>query len=145
MIAKVEGLAELRRKLATMGNQKTARKINRKAMRSGTAVMTKGIKNAAPVDEGILKKSIANKVAGRGMNITGIIGSDVAKLKQSAATDKTRPTNIDWLTEFGHVAPDGTFVPPSGRMRATASATLPASERKIVEVIKAELEKEAVR
>lgn len=143
MSVKAKGFEQLKRKLDRL-EKKAARRVNRRAIRSATAVLLKAVKKATPKDEGVLRRMQTSKVFGKGLSLSGIVGADVTKL-QEAESSGQRPSNIDWLVEEGHVAPDGTFVPPSGHMRrAQAEATpraLAVYRQKLAEGIEQELSK----
>ena len=108
-LVKTKGFDQLLRKFVNLP-RKGARRANRAATRAGPAILLRAVKNAVPVDKGILKRQQTSKITGRGYRLTGFVGADVAQLE----ADEKRPTNIDWLVEQGHTTPGGTFVPPSG-------------------------------
>lgn len=143
MSTTLRGFDKLLRKLEGL-ERKGAKRAMRKATRAGTAVLLKAVKKATPKDEGVLRKMQTSKVYGRGLSMAGIVGADVAKL-QAAESDprNPRPSNIDHLVEEGHVAPDGTFVPPTGYMRRAADSAMPAAAAKYTQVLAAEIEREA--
>lgn len=131
----LKGYDKLLKQFAALGrNAKTA---NRKAIRAGTTVMTRYIKAATPVDEGVLQKATTNKVTGKGMNVVGIIGADQSKLD----ADERRPSNIDWLVEYGHVAANGVFVPPAAQIRRGGAAGEDAAKARILSKLKEEIDK----
>ena len=75
---KVEGIRELNeklRKLAAKDQKKLLSKVMRKPMR----IMTKELKATAPVNSGLLSKSIANKLVIRMGVSFGIIGANAKK------------------------------------------------------------------
>ena len=139
MGAKIEGYDALLKTLQTYGN-KVAKTAVRKATRAGTAVLRNAVKAETPVDQGVLKKLQDAKVKTRGFAAVGIVGANVDGLLQAHQDNPKRPTNIDWLVENGHVAPDGTFVPPSGYMRRASAAAMPEAEAKIISVMKGAIE-----
>jgi HK97 gp10 family phage protein len=136
MSIQIKGAEKLQKKLDQLA-KKDARKALRAATRAGTAALLKGVKREVPVDEGDLKRAQTSKVTGRGSNLNGIVGADVAKLKDGES--KGRPSNIDHLVEFGHVATDGTFVPPSGYVRRGSAQSLPTAQQKFASVLKDKL------
>lgn len=138
MSVKVKGFDRLLNKLQGL-ERAGARRAQRKAIRAGTKVLLKAVKAATPVDEGVLRRMQTSKVYGKGLNLAGIVGADADKL----ATDEKRPSNIDWLVEEGHIAPDGTFVPPSGYMRKASAEAMPQAEAVYRQTLAAEIEKEA--
>lgn len=140
---KLKGFDKLLRKMDRLP-RKGARTANRKATGAGTKVLLAGVKAEVPVQEGLLKKMQASKVTSRGTRASGTVGADVAKLKAADAQGK-RPTNIDWLVEFGHDTAEGDFVPPSGYMRRGSSAAMPAAEAAYEAKMKQEIEKEAMK
>lgn len=117
------------------------RKALRKAINNGTAELRKAVKAGTPVDQGVLNRAQDSKVSVKGERGYGIVGANVDKLKAASAADPARPTNIDWLVENGHVAPNGTFVPPSGFMRRAAREAMPAAEARAIAVLKTEIDK----
>src|SRR5690606_8106938 len=137
---KTKGFDKLLRKLNAL-SKTGARRAQRKAVRAGTAVLLKAVKAATPKDEGVLRRAQASKVTGRGLSIAGIVGADVAKLE----ADERRPSNIDWLVEEGHVAPDGTFVPPSGYMSKASAEAMPRAEAAYRAKLAEEIEREAAK
>ncbi len=143
MSIKIKGAEKLMKKLRRL-ERSGARRALRNATRAGTAVILKAVRKEVPTDEGLLKKAQTSKIIGRGMNMGGIVGADVAKLASDAAADASRPTNIDHLVNFGHVAPDGKIIPPNGYMQRATSA-MPAAESRFVEVLAAGIEREAMR
>jgi hypothetical protein len=115
----------------------------RKAAQAGVTVLGKAVKREVPVRKGLLKRAETTKVSLKGLRAWAGAGADVAKLNADAQSSQgKRPTNIDWLVEFGHMTPDGTFVPPSGAMRRAESA-LPDAEAKFVSKLASEIEREA--
>lgn len=120
----VKGAEHLMRALNRL-TTKVARKHNRAATRSAVGAMAKIIKPEVPKDEGVTRAATTYKVFGKGLNVGGVVGADIAKMQAG----EERPYNVDWLVEMGHVAPDGTFVPPSGYMRRTAPSALARGER----------------
>ena len=144
MSLKIKGMDKLLKKLARL-EKGGARRAMRKATVAGTTVLRTAVRAAVPVDEGLLKKATSSRVSGKGNRMTGRVGADVAKLKSANASDSSRPTNIDHLVEFGHVGPDGSFVPPSGYMRQSSAAAMPAAEAKYVSKLAEEIEREAMK
>lgn len=136
MSIKTKGFDKLMKKLRGM-DRKVARPALRKAIRAGTNVIGKAVKASVPVDEGVLKKATATKVSGRGLSLSGRVGADVAKLE----ADERRPSNVDALVEYGHVTPEGKFVPPSGHIRRAADSSLPRAEAIVEQKLAQEIEK----
>lgn len=143
----MRGFDQLHKKLARLarsGAKSGAARAQRKAVRAGTTVLAKAVRAAVPTDEGVLKRMQASRVSGRGLRASGRVGADVDKLK-AAESEGKRPSNIDWLVEEGHVAPDGTFVPPSGYMRRAAASAMPAAMAAYAAKLAEEIEREAAR
>lgn len=140
---KLKGFDKLQRKLERL-ERRGAKSAMRKATRAGTTVLLKAVRAATPKDEGLLRKMQASKVSGRGLSMAGIVGADVDKLKAAESTGQ-RPSNIDHLVEYGHTAPDGTFIPPSGYMRRAADSAMPAAEAAYRNKLAQEIEREAAR
>ena len=139
---KVQGIDKLVRKLATL-EKKAAKRAVRKAIRAGTTIVAKAVKAGTPVDDGRLKKAQTSKVAAKRNAAVGVIGADQGKLDADAT--EGRPSNIDWLVEYGHVATDGTVIPPSGHHRRAEAASLPRAQQAIARKLAEEIEREATR
>lgn len=140
---KKKGFDKLMKKLGRL-EKTAAKRAQRKATRAGTSVLLKAVKAATPKDEGLLRKMQASKVTTRGMTAFGAVGADVDKLKAAEASG-SRPSNIDYLVEQGHVTPDGKFVPPSGYMRRAADGAMPKAEDVYLLTLQKEIEAEATR
>lgn len=132
---KLKGFDELV-KLLKNYPKKEGKKALRKAVRAGTAVLRAAVKKETPVDEGVLRRAQDFKIVGKGFRVSGIVGANVDKLREAHAEDPARPVNIDWLVEEGHIAPDGSFVPPSGSMRRVAANAMPQAEAKATQVLR---------
>ncbi len=132
----LKGVKELKAKLARLEKQ-AARKAVRAGARAGTKVLLDALRPHVPVDKGILRREQTSKVMGKGLDVGGIVGADQTKLDNTEG----RPSNIDWLVEYGHVTPDGIFVPPSGYVRRTAASAMPAAEKAATARMKEEIEK----
>lgn len=138
---KTRGLDALLRKLDRL--PKTgAKRAMRKAVRAGTTVLLKAVRQSTPKDEGVLRKMQASKVYGRALSFMGIIGADADKLNEKL---DARPSNIDWLVEEGHTTPGGTFVPPSGYMSRASREAIPPAHAAYTAKLKAEIEREAAK
>jgi HK97 gp10 family phage protein len=140
---KVQGLDKLRKKLQRL-EKKAAKRAVRKAIRAGTTIVAKAVKREAPVDEGLLKAAQTSKVSAKGNRAAGVIGADQKRL-DAETSYSGRPSNINWLVEFGHVAPDGTVIPPSGYHRRAEAASLPRAAQAITAKLAEEIEREASR
>jgi phosphotransferase system IIB component len=141
-LIQLRGVKELRRKLRQM-ERKNARAAVRKSIRAGAVLMRRAVRDATPVDEGVLRRIQDYKIVGKGNRRTAVIGANVEKLKQAMSEDPSRPSNIDHLVEEGHTAPDGTVVPPSGHMRRAAREAMPKAQAKMEAVLAAEIAKGA--
>jgi HK97 gp10 family phage protein len=139
-MVKMRGFDKLLKKLNRLAKS-DARAAQRKATRAGTSVLLKAVRAETPKDDGALRRAQTSKVVAKGTGASGIVGADVAKLE----SDERRPSNVDWLVEYGHVAPDGTFVPPSGHMRRAADQAMPQAEAAYVARLKSEIERAASR
>lgn len=139
----MKGFDKLLRKMDGLTKQ-GAKRANRKATRAGTTVLLRAVRTATPRDEGLLRRMQASKLTSRGSSAAGIVGADVDKLKAAEASGN-RPSNIDWLVENGHVAPNGTFIPPSGYMRRAAATAMPAAESAYRSKLAQEIEQEAMK
>jgi hypothetical protein len=123
MSIKVKGADRLLKKLKRL-EKKDAAAAQRKAAAAGGRAMAKVIRPEVPKDEGVTRKATTFKTVGRGRNAGAIAGADMAKLTEGEA----RPSNVDHLLEYGHVTPEGIFVPPSGYFRRTAPQATAAGE-----------------
>ncbi len=139
----MKGFDKLQRKLRDLP-RRGAKTAMRKATRAGTTVLLRAVRSGTPKDEGFLRRAQASKITGRGTFMAGIVGADVDKLK-AAEAGGTRPSNIDHLVEFGHTAPDGKFIPPSGYMRRAADTAMPAAESAYRNKLAIEIEREAMK
>lgn len=81
-----------------LDNQIKAKTVLRKAAR----IAVNQMKNEAPEDEGVLKRSIKVLPSRKSRNSV-LVGP---QFKQ-----KDRPSNHAHLVEFGHVAPNGKYIP----------------------------------
>lgn len=146
MSATIHGFAAMKKKLDRLSKQ-GARRALRKATRAGTNVLLAAVKTTVPRDEGLLAKMEASKVTTKGGIAGGIVGADRAKLNaaEEAHGDAHRPSTLDHLVEFGHVAPDGRMIPPRGYMRRAADASMPTAEKTFIDRLAAEIESEAER
>ncbi|MGC4030253.1 MAG: HK97 gp10 family phage protein [Tepidisphaeraceae bacterium] len=140
-MAKVRGLDRLLKKLGRL-EKTAAKRVVRKAIRAGTTIVGKAIKAETPVDQGKLKKAQTTRVTSRRNRATGVAGADQDKLNADAEGGK-RPSNIDWLVDQGHVAPDGTVIPPSGYHRRAEDKAMPAAVAAMEKKLAEEIEREA--
>ena len=118
-------------------SDKAAKRALRKATRAATTVLGKAVRRETPKDEGVLKKAQTTQVTSKGFNARGKAGADYSKFKGQ------RPSNIDWLIEFGHVSRDGTFVPPHGGMRRAEASAMPQALATYAAKLEAEIMAEA--
>lgn len=81
---------------------------------AGGKVVQTGARFLAPKDEGDLEKSIEVVVRKYPKNFTAIA---VIGAESGYERNGKRPRNYAHLQEFGHVAPDGTWVPATPFMR----------------------------
>lgn len=116
MSIKIKGADRLLKRLADA--PKEARKAQRKATTVAGRAMAAELRPYVPVDEGILRKATSFKTFGKGDSMTAIAGADLKKL----TPDKSRPSNVDYLVEFGHVSPNGIFIAPRPYLRNHAAA-----------------------
>lgn len=137
----IKGADRLMKTLSSL-ERRGAKRALRKATSAAATVLTRAVKASVPVDQGLLKKAQDSKTVQRGYLMSAIIGANVARLKTDSAADPTRPTNIDHLVEFGHVAPDGSVVPPDSYMRRAADSAMPAAEARYVSKLAEEIERE---
>lgn len=142
----IKGMEKLQSKLLRL-ERHAGKRVVRKSARAGGTVLLRGVREATPRNEGLVRKMMALKVSNRGLSATSIVGADVERLQNAAnAPDESpefRPSNIDHLLEYGHVSPNGHFTPPTGFMRYAAEVAMPAAERAYSEKAAAEIEAEA--
>lgn len=134
---KIEGFAELRKKVDALG--KKARGACVKSVREGSKPILKAMKDYCPRDEGITARKMTREISTKRGNVRAVIGADVAKLKD----DEKRPSNIDHLLNDGHTAPDGTIIPPTRFRERAADASLPTAETITLARLKSEIENAA--
>ena len=95
--------------------------------------MVLGVKAEVPVDTGTLKKSIDQKVYGRGDKVTGIVGSNMAMM----GADGEPAARHLHLVEFGFMHEGGQVVAGQAPLRrgreAAASEIASTYERKMAE------------
>ncbi len=92
---------------------RVASKVNRAAVTKATTPILNAVKGRVPVASGLLRKSMVKKVTNRKTKAKGIIGAS----SKVTGPNGEQPFRYDHLVEFGHVAPDGTVVPPNPFMR----------------------------
>ena len=129
--AKLIGDKKLVRKLAEL-EKKAAKKIAKKVVRAGATVMKKSIKRHVPVDEGLLKKSIAAKIIRAG----AILGAS-----KDYSEGGEVPANYVHLVEYGHVKADGTVVQGKHPIERGAKAAEAEAGRKMEDKAQTELNK----
>lgn len=88
----VEGMAELKQKLSTLG-PRVERKVCRRAINRGASVIQKGIQSAAPIGKTkSIRKEIGKKVNAKKPGLVTVkIGVGVGKKKKSAKGAKSEP------------------------------------------------------
>ena len=128
-------------------SQRVQRKVVRQAVNRALTPTLKAARNAAPEDTGLLRESLAKKTktyADTG-TIVGIVGPD----KETQGTDAEGKPRVPWryahLVEDGHVAPDGTVVPPHPFMRPAFDSTEEEMKQVMTERLAAGIEKEAAK
>jgi HK97 gp10 family phage protein len=136
----LRGERELIRQLKHLA-EKGVKRASRKAVNAAGTPILKAIRSRCPAEEGEMKKCLAKKVITRDKRFDVIVGCDTKKLRTIP-----RPSNVDYLVEFGHTAPDGTVTPPHPFVRPGAaeseSAALSAYTAKLATEIENEAEKE---
>lgn len=154
----IKGMKQLIKKLDRVTGS-AARRITRAAVKAGGNVLLRAIKPATPKDQGVLRRAQTVKLSGkRRTNARAVVGAEVTKMtvgtgrkstsersKGAEIVKQIRPSNLDWLVEYGHVTPGGIFVPPSGRLRQTAEQAMPRAQEAAVARLREELEQELSR
>jgi HK97 gp10 family phage protein len=138
---KITGLDTLLRKLEALASQSKQKTILRKAARAGIAPVVKAEKAECPVDEGNLKRSLDRKIGGKGFKISAIAGADI----NYVGDDGKRPGKYDHLVVRGHVAEDGTVVPPNDFISRAGEQSRGQAEAKYTEKLMTEIEKLATQ
>lgn len=118
-----------------------ANRALRKALTKAARILRKAVKDATPVDEGLLRSAVAMKIGVRRGRGFAIVGADADRLRRDAQS-AGRPPNIDHLVEFGHLTPSGTMTAPSGHMRRAAVQTMPAAGRTLADQLEREIDAE---
>lgn len=116
---------------------RVANRAARKAVNAGIAVIVTAVKPAAPVGEtGNLKKSVGKKTKqyNRADRTVGLVGPRI---------DSGRLGFHGHLVEDGHINSDGSFTPGHPWLRPAATRAMPAAEKRMVEKLGQEIEKEA--
>ena len=134
---KITGLDRLYKKLEALGSEKKMKPILRKCARAGIAPVVKAEKANCPVDQGNLKRALDRKITGRQFRISAIAGADINVVGENGE----RPGHYDHLVIRGHVAPDGTVIPPNDFIGRAADQSLGAAEQKYADKAASEVEK----
>ena len=137
---KITGLEALNRKLQNLASERKQATILRKAARAGIGPVVKALKREVPVDKGGLKKSQDRKITGKGFKVSAIAGADVNYVD----ADGEHPGKVDHLVVHGHVAPDGTVVPPNDFVSRAADASMDEAHAKYADKLADEIEKLAM-
>lgn len=132
VFARLTGHKKLIKKLDKL-QKKTRKRIEKKVLRAGAAVLKKAVKAAVPVDEGNLKKAIDYKLTGKGGAVIGANadyenGGDI-------------PANYVHLVEYGYATADGGTVPGKHPIERGAKSAQDAAGAKMTEKTKEELNK----
>jgi hypothetical protein len=80
------------------------------------------------------------KITGRGFKISAIAGADINFVGDGGE----RPGKYDHLVIKGHVAPDGTMVPPNDFISRAAAQSRSAAEARYADKLKEGIEKLAM-
>lgn len=124
--------------------RKVAAPITRSAVRGGAAVMSNTIKLFVPVEYGLLKGTQGYKVRTLKTASMGWVGSVVEKMKEKHFA-RERPTNIDYLANYGHIAgisthplapPPGTYVPGAFYMNVASGVGMPYTKSKMTDLMR---------
>lgn len=134
---KISGLDTLLRRLSALASESKQKTILRKSARAGIAPIVKAEKRNCPVDKGNLKKAMDRKITGRGFRISALAGADINYVGEGGE----RPGKYDHLVIRGHVAPDGSVVPPNDFITRAADQSKAQAEAKYAEKMKEEIEK----
>lgn len=133
----INGVADVRRALRKLGSKTLAKKVARQAVSASATIVLKAVRRRTPQDEGVLRKAMRKKVYSKGWDHNAVVGADVDEMR-----DGDRPTNVDHLLEYGHVA-DGTRVPAQPFVRPAADESLPEARREYERRLKSNITCEA--
>ncbi len=141
----LEGHIALQRKIANLGSPATQRRIIRPAVTQALAPINKAAKRKAPVETGLLKKSIGKKVAvvRRTGDIWGGVGIRKGFKQEVTVDGKTEmrnPINYAHLVEFGTKNQ-----PAKPFLRPALDEKRPEAMRILARVVKERLHKEAAK
>ena len=134
---KITGMDRLLKKLGALASESKQKVILRKAARAGIAPVVKAEKAECPVDKGNLKHAIDRKITGKGFKMSAIAGADI----NFVGDDGERPGKYDHLVVKGHVAEDGTVVPPNDFITRAANQSLGTAHDRYGAKLKDEIEK----
>lgn len=137
---KITGMDKLLKQLDALGSQAKQKTVLRKCARAGIAPIVRAEKKNCPVDKGNLKQALDRKITGHGFKISAIAGADI----NFVGAGGERPGKYDHLVIKGHVAPDGTVVPPNDFISRAAAQSRGQAEAKYAAKMATEIEKLAV-
>ena len=136
---KINGMADLERKLKALGSETIAKRVLRKAIRAGVKPILSAARANVPVESGALKKSLANKVKVNKSAAYGLVGPATDYVGENGQ----RPSKYAHLVEYGHVSKTGQVIPPHPFIRTTADESLSGARDAYAEKLAAEIEAEA--
>lgn len=137
----ISGAKELISQLRHLQKESTAGKILRRAVNLATTPILQAARQECPVDQGDLRRAQTKKVSGKRLTYNGIVGADANYVGE----DGSKPSHYDHLVEDGHVAPDGTVVPPTGYLRRAWDQSIATAQAKYETTLAEGIEKEVLK
>jgi HK97 gp10 family phage protein len=138
---KIEGLDKLLKKLADLSSESKQKVILRKSARAGIAPVAKAERAECPEDKGNLERALDKKIGGKGFRISAIAGADI----NYVGDDGAKPGHYDHLVIRGHVAEDGTVIPPNDFISRAYEQSKAEAEARYTAKLKDEIEKLATQ
>ena len=137
---KVTGAAALEKKLKALAYE-GSKKANRRAVNAGTTPLLRAVKAATPTDSGSLRRAMTKKVSGKGYAVNGKVGA----ARDYVGPDGQQPAHYLHLVELGHIAEDGTAVPPAAPLRKGYDSGVGPARAAYQAKLKDQIEKEAMK
>jgi HK97 gp10 family phage protein len=135
--------------LTTLG-ERVQRRVMRQAVSAAATPITKAARAKAPKESGLLRKSMGKKVKTypKTMTVVGIVGPKTSIIGEHKGR-KRWPAKYARLIERGHIARDGSFVPPQPflgpAMAETQGTALDTMKGKVAEGVIREATKGAAK
>ncbi|MEM6560039.1 MAG: HK97-gp10 family putative phage morphogenesis protein [Planctomycetota bacterium] len=139
----LQGDRALQKALRKLGD-KAARKVSRSAVSAAATPVAKAARRNAPKESGLLRKSIGRRV--RTYTERGTVIALVGPRRNFSGEhegERRVPANYAHLVENGHLAPDGSFVPPKPFLRPALDASKGEAMNKLRQKTAEGIEREA--